>query len=93
MRRQAELGEKSIKNTCVCVCACQARVWYVCCGMCVHVVCVCYVEGACVRFVLRVGAVQGRCAMLCVVCGVWGGEKGWPMRMKRAVCTGNGFRF
>ena len=86
MRRQAELGEESIKNTCVCVCVCVCvcgvRVRYVCgmctvgCGYCVCCMCMLSVyatwRGACMWFVLRVGDVEGRCGMLCVVCVVCG---------------------
>lgn len=99
MRRQVELGEKSIKNTCVWY-ACQVHMWCVYCGTCVlcllfvYVMCVCYVEECMYVVCVTCRACGGEVwHVMCAVCGVWGGEKGWLMKMKGAVCIGNGFRF
>lgn len=61
---------------------CGVRVRYIC-GVCTveRVYCVCCLcmlcvyatwKSACMWFVLRVGHVEGRCGMLCVLCAVCG---------------------
>ena len=57
--------------------------WYVYCGMWVlcllyvHVVCVCYMEGCVYVVCVTCGGCGGEVwHAMCVVCGVWGREKG-----------------
>ena len=64
------------------------------CLLFVYVMCVCYVEGCTYVVCVTCRACGGEVwHVMCAVCGVWGREKGWLMKMKGAVCIGNGFRF